>query len=246
MPWFCIKCTKLMFPFGSLDTEELSNLYDFDVPSFFDSALSFEIASCLTNLPNLHDYDIDEHLPSTVNSSYHTLQGLSTLSTSENDFSLFHMNTRSLSLHFDDLISTLASLKINFDVIGVSETWNSFDNPIKTNVQIPCYDYFQHQSHSQNGGVALYVKSGLTPIPRPDLSKGSTDFETVWVEVENNNVKNYLFCCAYRHPSSDIENFTEYLQVTLSQPSLLNKQVFILGDFNIDLHNYSSHIPTTN
>ena len=156
------------------------------------------------------------------------------------------MNTRSLSLHFDELISTLASLKINFDVIGVSETWDSFDNPIKTNVQIPCYDYFSYQSHSQNGGVALYVKSGLTPIPRPDLSKDSTDFEIVWVEVENNNGKNYLFCCAYRHPSSDIENFTEYLQVTLSQPSVLNKQVFILGDFNIDLLNYSSHIPTTN
>ena len=61
VPWFCIKCTKLVFPFGSLDTEELSNLYDFDVPSFVDSALSFEIASGLTNLPNLDDYDIDEH-----------------------------------------------------------------------------------------------------------------------------------------------------------------------------------------
>ena len=163
-----------------------------------------------------------------------------------NHFSLFHMNTRSLSLHFDELISTLASLKINFDVIGVSETWNSFDNPIKTNVQIPRYDYFPYQSHSQNGGVALYVKSGLTPIPRPELSKDSTDFETVWVEVENNNDKNYLFCCAYRHPSSDIETFTEYLQVTLSHPSVFNKQVFILGDFNIDLLNYNSHTPTTN
>ena len=31
----------------------------------------------------------------------------------------------------DELISTLASLKINFDVTGVSETCNSFDNPIK-------------------------------------------------------------------------------------------------------------------
>ena len=42
------------------------------------------------NLPNLDDYDIDEHIPSNVNSSYHTLQDLSSLDISENDFSLFH------------------------------------------------------------------------------------------------------------------------------------------------------------
>ena len=36
----------------------------------------------------------------------------------------------------------LASLKINFDVIGVSETWNSFDNPIRTNVQMTGYEIF--------------------------------------------------------------------------------------------------------
>ena len=43
---------------------------------------------------------------------------------------------------------------------------------------------------SQNGGVALYVKSGLIPTPRPDLGKDSTNFEAAWVEVENRNGKN--------------------------------------------------------
>ena len=142
-------------------------------------------------LPNLDD------LPSNVNSSYHTLQDLSTLDTSDSDLSLLHLNVRSLSLHVDELVSTLATLKINCDVIGVSETWNSFENPIKTNVEIPGYSYFPCQSHSQNGGVALYVKSGLNLLPRPDLSKESTDFESVWVEVEYKNGKNYLFCCSY-------------------------------------------------
>ena len=43
-----------MFPFGgSLDNEELSNLYEFDFPSLLDSMLSFEITSGLINLPNL-------------------------------------------------------------------------------------------------------------------------------------------------------------------------------------------------
>ena len=175
MPWFCLNCTIIIFPFGQLDNDELSNLHDFDFPSFVDSTPSFEITSRLTNLPNLGDYNIDEHLPSNVNSSYHTLQDLSTLSTSDNDFSLFHMNTRNLSLHFDELISTITTLKINFDVIGLSETWNSIQNPIKTNVEIPGYDYFSCLQ-SQNCGVALYVKTDLTPTPRPDLSKDNPNF----------------------------------------------------------------------
>ena len=119
IPWFCLSCTKTMFPFGSLEKEELLNLHDNNFPSWVDSMPSFEITSGLINLPNLSDYDIDEHLPSNINSSYHTLQDLCTLNIVENDFTLFHMNVRSLSLHFDELISTLAVLKISFDVIGV-------------------------------------------------------------------------------------------------------------------------------
>ena len=244
--WFCLQCTKIMFPFGQLDNDELLNLYDFDLPSFLDSMPSFEITSGLSNLPNLDDYDIDEHLPSQVNSNYHTFQELSTLNTSENDLSLFHMNVRSLSLHFDELISTLSTLKTNFDIIGLSETWNSFENPVKTNVEIPGYSYFSYQSHSQNGGVALYVKSSLSPTPRPDLSRDSTSFETVWVEVENRNGSNYLFCCAYRHPCSDLDSFNEYLQEILSNPAVSKKQIFILGDFNVNLLNFNSDTPTTN
>ena len=246
VPWFCLKCTAVMFPIGSLDNEELSNLYEFDFPSFLDSMPSFEITSGLTKLPNLGGFDIDERLPSDVNSSYHTPQDLSTLDTSTNDLLLFHTNVRSLSFHFDELLSILSNLKINFDVIGVSETWNSFDNPTKTNVEIPGYSYFPSQSHTQSGGVALYVKSEFTPIPRPDLCMDSTDFESVWVEVDNKQGKNYLFCCVYRHPTSTFDTFNEYLQQVLSNPAVFNKNVFILGDFNINLLNYNSSTAIAN
>ena len=191
-----------------------------DFPPWVDTIPSFEITSDLINLPNLDDYNIDEHIPANVNSSYYTIQDLSKLDISESNFSLFHMNTRSLSPHFDELLSTLATLKINFYVICVSETWNSFENPIKTNVEIPGYSYFLCQSHSQNGGVALYVKSGLSPTPRPDLGKDSADFETVWVEVENKKGKNNLFCCTYLHPNTNLDSFSGYLQEILSSPAV--------------------------
>ena len=41
VPWFCLRCTKVVFPFGQLDNEELSNLFNFDSPSWVDTAQSF-------------------------------------------------------------------------------------------------------------------------------------------------------------------------------------------------------------
>ena len=205
---------------------------------------SFEITSRLTNLPNLQDYDIDEHLPSNIDSSYHTIQDLSTLDTSATDLSSPHMNIRSLSCHFDELQSLLVNLNIGFNVVAVSGTWDSFARPLSSNVSIPGYILLSSKSQSQNGGVGLYIKTGLGPIPRPELGSDSDEYETVWAEIENSKDKNILICCAYRHPSSEIEHFTEYIQRTLSIPSVANKHVFILGDFNINLLNHDSHTAT--
>ena len=84
------------------------------------------------------------------------------------------------------------------------------NNQLKTNVVIRGYSHFTCQSHSQNGGTALYVKTGLSPTLRPDLGKDSPEFEAVWEEIENRNSKNYLICCLYPHPSSDLDKFNDY------------------------------------
>lgn len=61
--WFCKRCIKEMFPFGSLENDELSVLYNFDLPSFVEILPPFETTLDLVNLPSLSDYDIDEHMP---------------------------------------------------------------------------------------------------------------------------------------------------------------------------------------
>ena len=38
-------------------------------------------------------------------------------------FSLLHLNIRSLNRNFDNLVNYLASIKSNFSVIEISETW---------------------------------------------------------------------------------------------------------------------------
>ena len=157
VPWFCINCTityhESIFPFGSIENETLLNL--FDKPSVVDSLPSFEITSRLINLPNLQDYDIDEHLPSNIDSSYHTIQDLSSSDISSSDLSFLHMNIRSLSCHFDELQSLLFNLNIGFNVVAVSETWDSFARPISTTVNIPGCSLLATKSQSQNGCVGL-------------------------------------------------------------------------------------------
>ena len=101
-------------------------------------------------------------------------------------------------------------------------------------MNISGYSFFSTKSKSQNGGVGLYARTRLGPVPRPDLNANTDHYETVWVEFENAKGKNILICCAYRHPRYDPEIFTEYMQDLLNNSSITNKQVYILGDFNIN------------
>ena len=209
VPWFCINCTEkyhaYVFHFGSIENQTLLNISDFDKPSVVDSIPSFEITSHLPNLPNLQDYDIGEHLPSNIDSSYHTIQDLSTFDTSPTHPSLFHMNIRSLSCRFDKLQFLLVNLNIGFNVIAVSETWDSFARPLSANIEIPGFTFISSKSQSQNGGVGVYIKTSMGPVPRPDLDSDSDEYETVWAEIENSKDKNILICCAYRHPNTETE-----------------------------------------
>ena len=244
VPWFCKSCIKDLFPFGSLTNKELLELHGFDLPSFVDCTPSFEISSNLVNLPNLSDYDIDEHMPQNIDSHYFTLPELSSLQLSSNDFSILHTNIRSLSFHHDELVSLSAHTNLNLDVIGVSEIWHSNDNPISSDVDIPGYTFYKTSSFTQNGGVGLYIKNSLTSNPRIDLDSSTDDFETVWVEIGNKKDKDFLVCCVYRHPSSNVDNLTSHFQNLLSKLSS-NKLLFIMGDFNINLLDYASHTPTS-
>ena len=156
--------------------------------------------------------------------------------------SILHTNIRSISLHRDELVNLCIQTQRSFDVIGISETWNSALNEIIVDIDINGYKRYDTGSISQNGGVGFYVKTSLASSSRDDLNFTCAGFETTWVEVQNKNTKNFLFCCIYRHPRSEINTLILHLHKII--PQLINKQVFIMGDFNINLLDYSSHTPT--
>ena len=116
--------------------------------------------------------------------------------------------------------------------------------PIKSNIQLSGYTFCHTLSLRAAGGVGIYVKENLTKRKREDLSISNAEFETLWVEIDNSRSKNILYCCAYRHPSSDIAMFTQHIQETLCLIANEDKIIHIMGDFNINLLNYDRYTLT--
>ena len=241
--WFCKKCISDIFPFTSLDEFEFDTLLHSDRPSDIELRPPLDIMSKISDLNNLDNSGIESNIPNPINSVYYypsDFQKLN-LSSSSTYFSLFHVNLNSLDAHLDDLQTTLASLKFPFQISGISETRENYSTGFKMNNNLNGYTLFSQPSRSAAGGVAIYASKSLNAFKRTDLSTTDDEFETVWVEINNTKAKNILCCCAYRHPSFNPVRFKEHFESILSQLTRENKNIFIMGDFNINLLTCESH-----
>ena len=132
--WLMLKFFLLVF----IKTE-LCDLLGVDLPSQIEQLPSFEVQSKLINMPNLNPFDLDETVVQMINSKYYEVQDLPKSVTQAQNFSLFHVNIRSLTEHYDELHSLLYSTKIPFDIIGITETKQSFGKEFLLNVNIHKY-----------------------------------------------------------------------------------------------------------
>ena len=248
MPFHCILCVihnnAENFPYGYLSNSELLDLHGVDLPSQLALLQSYDVCSKLSKMPTMTDFDMDENLAHKINSRYMEIFDLSKLHDTKDSFSLFHLNIRSLSAHFDELLLLLSSFSLSVDVIGISESKEQIDCGFLTNVNISGYTMHSTPTKSSAGGVALYVKSSLDYKPRDDLSVCKDEFEMVGIEILNTKSKNILCCCVYRHPNTDAQEFVNYLDNLLQKLGKENKHIYFMGDFNLNLLNYESHSDT--
>lgn len=61
----------------------------------------------------------------------------------DKNFSLFHVNARSLNSNFNNLSIALSSIKHRFSVIGITETWFNNTETLHTIYNIPGYNFEQ-------------------------------------------------------------------------------------------------------
>ena len=179
----CTKCLSDIFPFNHFtdNNEYLWSLYRF---FHLNHNIDIErIQSLIVDPLDLNNMEHNDFLDiiSDDNIQY-TFCGTSTCSyifpedfpekfkSHQDYFSVMHLNSRSLCKFFDNLQILLSSLKYNFDIIGVTETWFN-DNTHLEMYNIENYSLVEIcRSDKTGGGVAMYVKNGIDYPIRNDLS----------------------------------------------------------------------------
>ena len=225
---FCYLSDKLFMPFELNDKDHRSALCDID--------------------PDLHFYQ--EFDQATVKCNYY-------LETKFNDeiskpngtkdvLSLCHVNIRSARKNLGDFENYLNILNHDFTIIGLSETWlNDNDSDLYGLCGYKVIGH--HRVNRAGGGVAVCVQDHVCFKERPDLSYFSEDCESVFIEVEKGHQQqssNVIIGVIYRPPNHDISSFNDKMNSIVNVVRRENKTCYLLGDYNIDILNYASHVHT--
>ena len=150
---------------------------------------------------------------------------------------MFHLNINSFSFHFDELENLKSKSKKDFQIIGISEARLKITQETTTNIQLENFNIEHVPTESANGGVLLYIRKAINYKLRPDLMiYKKRELESVFIEIMENDSKNMAVGCIYRHPCMQHSEFNdEYLKPLSEKLISENKEVILLGDFNIDL-----------
>ena len=157
--------------------------------------------------------------------------------------SIIHFNARSLKANFDCIKSYITNIGKRFNVIAISETWLESLHECSA-YELANYKMFNKiRIGKRGGGVALYIHDSIKATEVKTFSVAMNNFlESITVELNIEKGKNIVISCTYRAPGSSIEEYSEFVEKLLQASN--NKSMYIVGDTNIDILKYSSHVHT--
>ena len=130
------------------------------------------LLSCANHRPVLsNDLDpdanfygsLDNHCDYFIEDQFNSM--LKSQKFSDQNFSLFHLNIRSLECNIHNLTNLLSNINIKFSVIGITETW------LKSSTKVLHINFFhEHRKGKIGGGVGLYLSDCFTSKIRNDIS----------------------------------------------------------------------------
>ena len=252
----CQACIQKSLPFSLLSDNELVyslNAIDENFPYVYDfcEKFNFHPFEYSENKFLLNDQDIDPENnflnDITIKCKYYNETEFNsshrTKTTFMSQFSIIHINCRSLRKNFYNIQNYLKQLNIKFDVIAITETWLfSLEHD---NFQIEGYNSnFVSRDEKRGGGVCIYVnnKFKYKVIDSLSLSTGinsNCSVDSLFIEIDNCKNKNIIIGCIYNPPNNNVMQFNEYLSSVLDKVS--QKYCYICGDFNINLLNIEKH-----
>ena len=222
--WFCIECSKEMFPFSSLNPVKFFSTTKGKKLKFLTKTKKW-----LTNEEKLTNQlnDATNSSDLTNPSTYCTIDKFNKCFKSNlfNGTNLLHSNISSLPYNYEQLHTLLAEIDINFDIIGIKETRLRTGQKALNNIDIQKY-VIEHTKTDASCGGGYKVRNELR------ITK-SKELESVFIEIQNNHKrKNVIVGCIYQHPCMDPAEFNDlYLQNLLDTLAFENKNIFLMGDF---------------
>ena len=240
---------EFFFPFNHLDDSSF-NLALYEISH---GPLNFNSDRLETLLFNpIEQPELSNSLSSYLNPDSNLLAGLPSSSyLTEDDinsrvaplsnkinFSVMHLNARSLLKNLDKLNLMLGSFKKSFSVIGISETWLT-DCTVEL-VNITEYSFISNHRKSKTGdGVGFYLHNDLQYKLLNECKLSDPEvIESLFLEITVPHGKNIIVGCVYRPPNQNKALFLDKLNDVLSYISKNNKQCYVMGDFNLDLLQY--------
>ena len=118
--------------------------------------------------------------------------------------------------------------QLNAAVIGITET--KLGNTVyDSEVTIDGYNIVRNDKKRKDGGVACYIRSNICYSRKPCVSG---NLENIFIDLLSPNTKAISAGIFYKPPSH-----TQFLEqiITESESLELNNELYILGDFNINL-----------
>ena len=165
------------------------------------------------------------------------------LDNSSDQFSVLHLNIRSIKKNFENFKLFLNSINFTFSVICLSETWwDDLATIEKSLFELPNYNStHQARGDRKGGGVSIYIHKSLDFTVKPDLSINNNDIESLTIEILSNKKRNTLINALYRPPNGQIEPFENFLNNIFSKIKKSNKLFHIAGDFNLNLLDHDTN-----
>lgn len=172
-------------------------------------------------------------MANSINYYYDTINGfnLNCVTNNESFFRVAQWNIRGINdmNKFDEILFFLESVNVSIDVLVIGETWLKSDNCCL--FQIPNYNSVFSCRDSSSGGLAVYIKSGLSYKVVKNVHINGMHLIHNEIKV---NGSLYDVVGVYRPPSFDFTKFHDELESLLS--TLGSRPFFVVGDVNVPIN----------
>ena len=235
-PWYCMCCFSKELPYGSINDTKLRNL-------LHGEAIVSPNPKIISIIIKQSEY-FDKEILKKANTRFYTPDEFNTALKSFNLASqllCMHLNISSLSYHHLALYNLLSNLKIKPNIIGIYETRLQKGKQPITNISLPNYVYEHTLVDLGKGGTLLYIDKNIKYKLVNDLNVYEKKMvESTFIEILKKKQKNMIIGCVYKHPKHEVSDFSNnYITPLLDKLSNENKDIMIMGDFNINLINYN-------